>query len=307
MTDSFVNYNFLIFMYTFNSTRNVKTLVCTPLSLLFASTSTTPFGNSIDYNQSRVVFNKRTYGLFKNLPLTDRKLKQKLIHISNNIKSETPFQKKQFKQKLKIIFYKKLNRFFFRDGRKILMNNFNIKKTLIQKFVTKKIANFIKNMHGPRNTIYFCNDVLVKCGLFYSLKDANSFIGQFGINLQGVWNYNPNKIMTEASLFAVITDSSLVTRCTKKKLQIIHNLKKLKFYKYRVKLFSTRKQFSWVSTKSWFQEYTFLTTDRLSNIEFDFKTMSGVVLCIGENAGRSNLNYDLSWFMGRSYTWKYLT
>lgn len=294
-------------MYTFNNSRNLRPQVHTPNLFTLINTNVTHNVNGFDFNQNMLVFNKRSYGLFKNLPLTDKKLKHKLIHISNIIKSEAPFQKKQFRQKLKIIFYKKLNRFFFRDGRKILMTHFNIKKTLIQKYVTKKISNFIKNMQVSRNIIYLCNDILVKCGLFYSVKDANNFIRTFGINLQGTWNYNPNKLIATASIFSVITGSLLLIKCTKKKLQIINNLKRLKFYKYRVKLYSTKKQFTWVSTKDWFKAYNFLTTDKLSNIEFDFKTMSGVILYMNGGTRRNDLNHDLSWFMGRSYTWKYLT
>jgi len=262
--------------------------------------------------QTMLLFNKKKYGLFKTTSYIEKKIKQKLITVSNTVKNNNNLQKKNLnlnKRKPKIIFYKKLDKFFYRDGRVLLMKKLNIKKYLIQKFVTKKIYNLIKK---PCLFFMFNNaisDTLVTCNLFYTTTDACMFIKSLGVYINKSWNYNPHININKLQIFSIVSSIFILKFFKKKKAKIINHFKKIKFYKYRSKLFKSKKQFTWVASQDWLKEYSFVYTNKLSNIEFDWKTMSGVLLYDSSYINQINTYkmLNISMYMTRSYNWKYLT
>ena len=260
--------------------------------------------------QSMLLINKRKFGLFKTTNFLDKKLKYKLITLANLIKFDNIDNKKfDTKKKPKIIFYKKLNKFFYRDGRSILMKKLNIKKYLIQKFTTKKIYNLIKKPMLTCNLNNTISNNLVQCSLFYTVNDAINFIKHFGINIDGIWGNDPNYRINSIKFFSIANSYDLLKFLKKKKNKILHNFKKIKFYKYRSKLYLPKKNFIWLPNNKWLHEYSFLYTNKLSNIEFDLKTMHGILLYDSNylNYMTSYESSNISLFMNRSYTWKYLT
>ena len=260
--------------------------------------------------QDMVLFLKRKYGLYKTLDVLEKRAKQKIVKLSNLIK-QTGVQKKKYhlRKKPKIIFYKKLNKFYFRSGRTLLLKYLNYKKYLIQKFITKKISNLIKQ---PVTLFMFNSNLinlLVKCNVFYTFSEVESYVNGVGLLLNGKWVYNSKVTLKPNDIFALPNSNTFFKFYRKNKLNIITTIRKLKFYKYRSKFYVSKKKFIWLSTSSWLKQYAFLYTNKRSNVEFDPKILVGCYLYDFDFTNCSGLyEYaNLSLYMARSYNWKYLT
>lgn len=254
-------------------------------------------------------FLKTRYGLYKNNKYSDKRVKDDVYKIINYIRYEdTPTLKNDFKKRPKTLFYKKFNKLFFRAGRSVLLDKFNYKKTIIQKYLSKKIHHFIKKpdiKYFNRNNM---TRTLIKCNLFYTENDARFFINNFGIKLNDNIIYDADFKITPKDFFAIVWTSLFFKFFKKKKSSLVNNLKKIKVYKFRLKHFLTKKRAEWVPIKTWLLEYSCLYISKYNNIEFDIKSFSGFYLYNNnfEISCDYFYNSDVSIFMSRSYTWKYI-
>jgi len=256
-----------------------------------------------------ILFSKRKYGLFKTQVSSDKRLKFQLINIMNILKNQENMRKNSSRPRPKVIFSKKLNRFFFRAGRNTFMQNFNHKKYLIQKYITKKIFNITKKPATIISRRKCITDILLNSNLFYSYNDSSNFVKYFGVLVGSIIIYDPVYTVNAPMVFSLRSNYLVLSFFVKKKSLILASMKKIKFYKYRSKLYTTAKSYVWVPTKNWVREHIFLCINRLSNYEVDYKILSGVIL-YNDTQLSSVLQHniqDISLYMNRSYTWKYLT
>lgn len=258
--------------------------------------------------QTSKLAHKYHYGLFKTQSCLDKKIKSKLIYLSNLFRSDLIEPKPYTSIKPKITFSKRLNKFFFRAGRNTLLNLYSIKKYCIQRYTTKKIFSFVKHPLTNNLNLNTIVDTLIQVNLFYSYNDSYRFIKTFGVLVDRQLVYNPSYQVTRTTTFSLVVSFIILNFLQKLKSKVIKQFKKIKFYKYRSKLYTTWNDYKWVSNKDWLLEYAFICTNRTSSVEFDWKTFSGVVLTSDEllNLKPSKLS-DLSLYMGRSYIWKYIT
>jgi len=192
--------------------------------------------------QKHILFLKYKFGLYKNLSILNKQFKYSINTFFNIIKNNNNNLNIIKKKKPKIFFSKKFNKLFFRSGRTILLKFLNIKKYLIQKYISKKINNLIKK---PNNIILqqnHLNNILIKCNIIYTLNDANLFIKTFGILINNIIKYNPNYNINIMDTFAIISTNYFFKFLKKKKSHIIFNMKKIKLYKFRAKYFLTKKK-----------------------------------------------------------------
>jgi hypothetical protein len=136
-------------------------------------------------SQNYTLFIKRKLGLFKSTAFKDKRIRQILNTYMNIVKHNTVRSGRPdlFNKRPKTIFYKKLNKLFFRAGRTTFTSNTYIKKYLIQKYISKKIMSMIKKELIPLINRVTAKILLVKCGVFYAVKDAKNFISTFGIRI----------------------------------------------------------------------------------------------------------------------------
>ncbi len=96
--------------------------------------------------QNEYLFFKRKFGLFKHVSSENKRVKNQLIYISNLIKfNRARYKYKTRTAKIKIIFYKKINKLFFRAGRRLLVPFIKIKKSYNQTFLSKRLCSNIKS------------------------------------------------------------------------------------------------------------------------------------------------------------------
>ena len=157
------------------------------------------------YSKKNTLLLKHRFGLYKTTDYKNKRLKDNAYNVINYIKYDTiHVRQNNFSKKTKTLFSKKFNKLFFRSGRHVLMKSFTQKKTLIQKYISKKIHHFIKkiNINMYKNTT-IC-DLLVNCGIVYTLADSSNFIKFFGIYLNNEIIYDKNKIVELNDLFSII-------------------------------------------------------------------------------------------------------
>jgi hypothetical protein len=94
----------------------------------------------------------------------------------------------------------------------------------------------------------------------------------------------------------------------KKRQNVVLNLCKTKVYKFRSKLFLSKKKSFWIPSKEWLQEHSCLYTHRHANLEFDLRTLVCTYLYSIDGINFINFptNMDISIYMARSYNWKYI-
>jgi len=96
--------------------------------------------------QRRLLFIKRKFGLFKSYSIENKAIKNQLVALSNYIKCRAPRRRPRiFIKKPRIIFFKKINKLFFRAGRRLFIEKFGKKKTYTQSYLSTRIVNVIKN------------------------------------------------------------------------------------------------------------------------------------------------------------------
>ncbi len=260
-------------------------------------------------NQLYNLFHKRRFGLFKNSNLKDKLIKKQLIYLSNYIRHGT-FQKsyKLPRLKTRIIFYKKLNKLFFRSGRALFTKLFNFKKSSRQTFVSKRIFNVIKNDWSKHSKAVNVYTLLLKTNLFLSRKESYSFISAFGVWVGSNIIYNPECVLVQSTTFSLLFSRKTLNFFHKKRKRVIANLRNIKFFKFRSKMYIARKIFLWAPSIEWIYEHEFLYFYKNSSIEFDIRTLSGVYIYSSNYVQPSkfvNMS-DISIYMTRSYTWKYI-
>lgn len=135
----------------------------------------------LTYSQNDILFLKRKTGLYKTNNFLEKYTKQKIIMLSNFAKNQTNDHYKSSFKKPKLIFYKKLDRFYYRLGRKLLSKTLAFKKYTIQSFTTKKIYNLIKKPLVQQLFKTNLNNLLVCCNIFYTQNDSNNFIKKAGV------------------------------------------------------------------------------------------------------------------------------
>lgn len=237
-------------------------------------------------------------------------MKRKLIVLSNLINGKV--HKKNHNntyKRTKVLFAKKFNKLFFRAGRSVFVKYFDLKKYKIQKYITKKIFPMLTKpwLSFMRNS--YLSNVLVQSKIFLSIVEAEKFIYTHGVRLNGSFVYDSNFVLKTHDVFSIPFSKKTLKFFRKHKSRISQNLRKIKFYKYRSKLFHGKRNFEWVPTSTWLRYNSFTYTSKFSNIEFDPRIMMGVILYEFELVNYINLydKLDLSLYMMRSYNWKYLT
>lgn len=280
--------------------------ICTAVKKTFLMIQNKP---TMDNLQQNIHFYKTKFGLYKTINYVDKRIKDDIYRILNYIKyEEINTYKIDLKKRPKTLFSKKFNKLFFRAGRRVLLNKFNFKKTIIQKYFSKKIHHFIKKPNLNQLENNSLNALLIRCNLFYTLNDSNSFITKFGVQINDKITYDNNCSIYTNDFISIIWFNSFFKIFKKKKTFLTNNLKKLKTYKFRLKHFLTKKKVEWMPIKTWLSEYSCLYLNKYSNMEFDIKTLTGV--CLYNNYFSVSMEYyyniDLSMFMSRSYTWKYI-
>ena len=103
--------------------------------------------NTGDYKRSKrcyLLMHKKSFGLFKNHDFFLKKIKQSVLTFLERNKSKN--NDSITKKIAKIFFFKKFNKFFFRDNRRILYRNVSdrFKKYTTESFKTKKLNHFVK-------------------------------------------------------------------------------------------------------------------------------------------------------------------
>lgn len=256
-----------------------------------------------------ILFFKKKFGLYKNLDFLNKRLKQKILDLSFYNKNMDLFDNRETVKKNKIIFYKKLNRLYYRAGRRILSKYLNFKKYSIQKNTTKKINNLIKknwlNIFQKKTII----NVLLMCGIFYTINDSIKYTKYFGVVIDNKVFYTTKTDFSCGIFFNLISSIFLLKFLKKKKLKLKFIIKKVKLYKFRIKKTIFRQKFKWITFNKWFVENSLHFYNRTSNVEFSIKTFSGVYLY--KNNSIDFIDYfnklNLSMYMSRSYNWKFLT
>lgn len=262
-------------------------------------------------DQSYVYFIKRKYGLYKSVKFENKRIKNKFVQLVNRLKynkltTNTNFL---FKKKPKIIFTKYLNKLFIRGGRTLLRGYICQKKTIIQRFFTKKITSFLKGRQTLIQPSLTTNLLLIRCNICYTYTDAVKFIHTYGISLNTYFTYDPQFKINPNTFFSFIFSSNLYHYLNTNRVKFIFMFKNIKFYKFRVKTLIFKKHYKYSPMIPFYKNYINLYLNKDSDIEFDFKSMNGLYLYVTP----SNLithhikTLDRSLYMHRSYNWKYLT
>lgn len=142
---------------------------------------------------------------------------------------------KQTPKKPKLLFYKRLDRFHYRMGRKLLLNKLGFKKYAIQTFITKKIYNLIKKPFLFMLKHTNLTTVLIICNLFYTQTDSHHYITQCGVLINNRRIFDSNTIINVNDIFSISNTLLYFKFFKKKKNNLLVNFKKIKFYKHRVK------------------------------------------------------------------------
>jgi hypothetical protein len=160
--------------------------------------------HNFNCKQQHITFYKNKFGLYKNINFFEKRIKNNIFSVLNYIKYNEIISKKKDKKKNRIFFAKKFNKLFFRAGRRVLTNKLNIKKYVIQKYISKKITHLIKKNYIYSISNIRLNTLLIKCGLFYTLKDSNTFINIFGIAINTFIVYDITTIINPNDYFSII-------------------------------------------------------------------------------------------------------
>jgi len=236
-------------------------------------------------------------------------IKNQIIGLSNYIKNRAfTHAFRHSRKKAKIIFYKKINKLFFRAGRSLFINLFGKKKKYTQTFVSKRIVNVIKNNWIKRIEADQLTTVILSSNIFFTHVDSNLFIKNFGVIIDKNIIYDPSYKLTNFKTFSFNFYKYILIFFLKKRRAIIFNLKNIKFYKFRSKIFRSAFNSNWIPSIEWIQEHSFLYFYKSSNIEFDLRTLTGVLIYQSNRrqSYRFFNNMNISLFMARSYTWKYI-
>lgn len=196
--------------------------------------------------QHLILFNKRKFGLFKTENIIHKHVKHKIATVFFSLKNDLSSfsdKKTSFIKKHKFIFYKKLNKGFYRSGRSLLIKQLNLKKYTIQKYINKKLYSLVKKPQLNNTTSNTLLDTLLYLNLFYSIYDAETFIRKVGILLNFDTSLNPNQLVKINTLLSLPVSVHFVKFFKKNKHKILTSVKKSKFYKYRAKYYFARKNF----------------------------------------------------------------
>ncbi len=197
---------------------------------------------------------------------------------------------------------------FFRAGRNVFIKELGIKKYFIQKYISKKISHLVKKPLISNLNQCYMNVILLQCNLFYSLEDSTQFINKFGVLINNNMSYRSQDTLEPNHIFMLIHHKTIFQYIKKKKKQVILNFKKIKMYKFRSKYFLTKYKNEWMPNKNWLAEHSFIYFSKFTNLEFDSKIMTGVLLYNISMIALIHPKYiNTSLYMTRSYNWKYLT
>jgi len=124
-----------------------------------------------------------------------------------------------------------------------------------------------------------------------------------------MWTYNPRTEMYINNIFALIWSKHTLDLFRKKRYLLIVNFKNMRFYKLRSKLFLSKTKTLWIPLMLWINEHFFVFVHKCNNIEFDMRIMKGMYIYNAHFVNFSDLleKMDISFYMSRSYNWKYLT
>jgi hypothetical protein len=152
------------------------------------------------------LFLKRKFGLYKTSEFENKRVKYLIKYLINTAKFSNIVQYKQnsYHKKIKIIFSKKLNRLFFRAGRKILGTYLSFKKHIIQRYMSRKITHEIKKITPM---IIYTSDVkelFIQCGVFYSIQDVKNFINLFGLRINNTYIFTHDYKLQTNDIISII-------------------------------------------------------------------------------------------------------
>lgn len=286
-------------MYKFKLTNEVKNIWVRPHILCYED------------KQLKILFFKKKFGLYKNVNYEGRFLKNKLVNFINIYKNINTFDTTNSinTRRNKVMFYKKYNKLFFREGRRILKEYVLRKNYTTQIYLKKKIKHIIKK--NWFNLIYKKKiyQLLLNCNIFFTFYDAQQFIEQFGIILDNKLVNNADIIITQTNIFSILLSQNIINFLYRKKYIIQNNFKKIKIYKFRIKQLINVKKSRWISFKSWININVPFYVSKDNTVEFDFRIGTGVILY-----DTTNINYitlydkiNINLYMSRLYNWKYIT
>jgi hypothetical protein len=185
---------------------------------------------------------------------------------------------------------------------------FNLKKSIRQTFISKRIVNVVKNnwvQFIKRPMLY---NLLLKTNIFYSCNDAKTFIlnGGVCINMQRI--YDPNHVLNQTTHVAFPFYRANFKFFLRKRRNMIISLQRIKFFKFRAKIYNKQYKNFWAPSSEWIYEHNFLYFYKNSNLEFDIRTFTGIFIYKTSSIQFSNFitMANLSPYMSRSYTWKYI-
>lgn len=167
--------------------------------------NSTLYAERDENTQQLMHFYKTKFGLYKNNSYANKRIKDNMYSVLNYVKYYEIYNKEvEIKKRPKMLFYKRFNKLFFRSGRAVLLGKMNLKKTLIQKYISKKITHLIKKPNLAQLDIKTIKLFLVKCGLFYSFRDASNYINNVGMQLNNKFTYNPETIVSVGDVFSTV-------------------------------------------------------------------------------------------------------
>jgi len=118
--------------------------------------------------------------------------------------SAAQYKQNNYHKKIKIIFSKKLNRLFFRAGRKILGTHLYFKKYIIQRYMSRKVTHEIKKITPMIIYTSDIKELFIQCGVFYSIKDVKNFINLFGVRINNAYIFTYDYKLQTNDIISII-------------------------------------------------------------------------------------------------------
>jgi len=139
-----------------------------------------------------------------------------------------------------------MKKLYYRAGRSVLIKHLKLKKHIIQRDISRRITTFLKkDILLLLREVRLCT-VLTKSSIFLSEQDSKNFIEKFGACINNIYIYNPNYCLKAGDVFKLVSTKILLKYLQTKRKYILVNIKKIKFYNYRSKLFFFKKKYMWV-------------------------------------------------------------
>ena len=262
-------------------------------------------GNSITaQDQNGILLFKRKYGVLKHKYDDKAYNLYKMNYMIDLKKKKT---KKNTFQYLNSLRKKNMNKLFFKKNRINIFKNFDY-KVLTQKKKSKVIYNLFKNKQSSLNQLTL-GKLLLTQRLFSNYSDTIKFIQNGGIviNDQIITRHDKHlnvgdviKLPHNELFFFYLTSFNLNRR------------KYLKMVKPRIfKLIRNKIDINKQATKNfpkWTLKFFFFKETKPTNVEYDYFTLTFIVLSNSYNIYDCNFNLDIMYtmYMQRLYNWKYI-